>query len=123
MEKKKKIIKKITPVGNVILIRQDKEKEMSQGGILLPKGDGIQTATAIILAMPEKMKENAHDHPYKEGDRIVFDIRRRMPYNNDPHDRHYLIYADAILATEDEEELDDTTPEESDDADRTDSNR
>lgn len=119
---KKKIIKKITTVGNVILIRHDKAKDMSSGGILLPEDAKIDTATAIILVMPEKMKENPHDHPYKEGDRIVYDIRRRMPYNSDPKDKHYLIYADAILAVEEEEEIEDATPEENVDADRSDSN-
>ncbi len=100
-----KVIKSVTPINNMVLINHDKDADRTAGGILLPDNSHIPVLTGIIAAMPEAMKENHHEYPFSEGDRVVYDIRDRVPYNFDPHNNYYLVDARRILGIVHEEEI------------------
>jgi co-chaperonin GroES (HSP10) len=103
--KRTKKIKTIKPIHNMVLIRHTEEQDKTSGGILLPAGTEIQYATGYVLAMPDKMKNDALEYPFKEGDKVIYDLSRRKPYTSDPRDKHYFIDASDILAVEEEEEI------------------
>lgn len=104
--KNKKTIKTIIPVNDMVLVRHDKDQETTAGGIILPDTAKIPVLTGIIIAMTENMKENRHDYPYEEGDRVVYDTRESVPYTLDPRDKHYLVHYRKILGVVKEEEID-----------------
>ncbi len=111
MIKKRKTRKTIRPIYEMVLIRHDKDQDKTEGGILLPDTAKIKTSTGVVAAMTERMKDNEHDYPFKEGDRVMYDLRERIPYNSDPNDQHYLVKAEFILGVIEEEEIEDDEEE------------
>jgi len=100
----------IRPINDMVLIRHDKAEAETSSGILLPDSARIEVLTGIVVAMPDKMKEDHLEYPFKEGDRVVYNTRERIPYNLDPRDPHYLVNYKFILGVVEEELPDEDEP-------------
>lgn len=115
--RKKRTRKTLRPLFDVVLIRHDKDLDKTEGGILLPDNAKIPTLTGVIAAVSEKMRDNRHDFPFQEGDKVVYDTRERVPYDLDPRNNYYLVNVEHLLAVVEEEEIEDDEEEAQRDAD------
>lgn len=101
----KKKVKHLRPVGEMVLIRQDPEQEKTSGGIILPDRSKVETLTGIIVAMPERMKEDSLEYPFEEEDRVIYDIRYQIPIDLSPGNKYHLVEAQYIYGVLTEEEI------------------
>lgn len=108
---KPKIRRVVRPLFDMVLIRQDEKEDVTEGGILLPDSAKQNTLTGTVATMPDKMKENRMDYPFEEGDKVIYDIRQRVPIKFDPRNKYYLVEYTAILGVVIEEDIDPNEPE------------
>lgn len=98
-----KVRRVVRPIYDMVMIRHDKDDERTPGGLILPDRARIPTMTGVVAAVPDRMKENEHDYPFHEGDRVIYDTRASIPCTLESRDRHYLVDCHAILGVVEEE--------------------
>lgn len=81
--------RKLRPLNEMVLIRQDKDKEKTSGGIILPDSAKIPTLTGIVVAVPENVNE--FECPIRELDTVIYDTRYQVPVDLEPGNQFYLI--------------------------------
>ena len=82
---------KIQPVGEMVLIFHDEDQNITKKGIILPDSAKVEVLTGRIAAIPERMKEDQLEYPYQEFDRVIYDIRYRIPVELFSENRYYLV--------------------------------
>ena len=88
----------IHPVGDMVLICHDEEQAKTQGGLFLPDNAKITTLTGRIVRIPQKMEDDKLEYPFAELDRVIYDIRERIPCELMPGNKMFLIDFKNILA-------------------------
>lgn len=88
----------VEPVGIWLLIKHDKERDKTHGGIILPDNAKVTTLTGCIVGMSDKLKEDKLQYPFDEYNRVIYDIRERVPVDLLPGNEYFLVKADSILA-------------------------
>jgi co-chaperonin GroES (HSP10) len=81
----------INPVGNMVLIRHDEEQKTTSSGLILPDSAKVDVLTGMIAALPERMKEDRIEYPFEETNRVIYDIRYRIPIELMPGNRYFLV--------------------------------
>lgn len=88
---RKKLKFTVTPVENMILVLEDDQKTKTSGGILLPETCKINVLTGMIINISDKIKNNPHDYPFYELDRIIYDVRHAIPIDLEYGNKYFLI--------------------------------
>lgn len=101
----KKKRKTIRPLGEMVLIRHDKDKGVTDGGILLPDTAKERLLTGRVVAIPERMREDQLTYPFEELDWVLYDVREGIPVSLDPRNTDYLVPAEYLYAVVEEEEV------------------
>lgn len=88
----------IHPVGDMVLICHDEEQGKTPGGLILPDNAKITTLTGRIIRIPQKMQDDQLEYPFRELDRVIYDIRERIPCELVPGNKMFLADYKSILA-------------------------
>lgn len=97
--------KQIRPVGDMVLIRHDEETK--SGSIILPDSAKNKTMTGMIIAVPEKMRDDSLEYPFSELDRVIYDVRDSIPVSLDLKNRDFLVNYKSIYAIVNDQEVND----------------
>lgn len=88
--------REIHPVGDMVLICHDDDKEVTSGGIILPDNAKVFTLTGRIVRIPDRMKEDHLEYPFEELDRVIYDTRDSIPCDLETGNKLFLVEAKKI---------------------------
>lgn len=88
----------VEPVGMRILIKRDKEKKESSGGIILPDSAAIPTISALVIKVPEKVSAEVEYAGLRELDRVLYHPKDAIPVSLEGENDFYILPAEDILA-------------------------
>ena len=84
------------PVGKMVLVSKDEDKQTTSGGIILPDANKIPVITCRILAIGPQV-DLVH-YPISEFDRIIVNPSNAIPISFEANEKRYVIDSEKILA-------------------------
>lgn len=87
----------VEPLGERVLIRKDKDKKTTKGGIELPDSIEIPTLTGRIVAVSRQV-ENDDDFPIRQYDRVLFNPKHAIPVDFEPDNQLYVVPLEDVVA-------------------------
>jgi len=96
MEKNSRVkaepLETVEPIGKRVLIRKDKDKKQTKGGIQLPDNIEIPTITGRIVAVSAEI-ENSPDIPLRRYDKVLFNPKGAIPVDFEGDNRVIIAYS------------------------------
>lgn len=86
------------PIGTNILVRKDKDKDVTEGGIVLPDNSRIPVLTCIVLKIGPTVDLIAC--PIQQYDRILVKPKHATPVDFEKENKLYIIDCENIIAIE-----------------------
>lgn len=87
------------PVGRMVLVSKDDDKNTTSGGIILPDASKIPVITCRILAIGPQV--DLIHYPISDFDRIIVDPSNAIPISFESNEKRYVIDSEKILAIQD----------------------
>ena len=87
----------VEPVGERVLIRKDEDKDVTKGGIHLPKGSEKPVLTARIVEVSHTI-ENNPDYRIQKYDKVLVNPQRIIPVEIDPDNKLFVLPVEDIVA-------------------------
>lgn len=87
------------PVGRMILVMKDDDKEVTKGGIVLPGDSKIPVITCRVIAIGPNV--DLDNYPIRELDKILVAPSSAIPISFDADNKRYIIDSERILAKQD----------------------
>ncbi len=87
----------IEPLGKRILIRKDRDKQQTKGGIQLPDSVEIPTLTGRVVAVSAQV-QNDDDYPVRTYDKILFNPKRAIPVDFESDNELFVVPIEDVVA-------------------------
>ena len=87
----------VEPIGKRVLIRKDKDKKQTKGGIQLPDNIEIPTITGRIVAVSAEI-ENSPDIPLRRYDKVLFNPKGAIPVDFEGDNRLFVVDVENVVA-------------------------
>jgi len=87
------------PVGKMVLVRKDEDKETTSGGIILPDSSKIPVITCVVIAIGPQV-DTIGTCPISNMDRIIVDPTNAIPISFESNEKRYVIDSEKILAVQ-----------------------
>ncbi len=87
----------VDPLGKRVLIRKDKDKKMTRGGIQLPDNLEIPTITGRIVAVATQI-QNDDDFPLKRYDKVLFNPKHAIPVDFEGDNQLFVVPIEDVVA-------------------------
>jgi len=101
MEKNSRVkaepLETVEPIGKRVLIRKDKDKKQTKGGIQLPDNIEIPTITGRIVAVSAEI-ENSPDIPLRRYDKVLFNPKGAIPVDFEGDNRLFVVDVENVVA-------------------------
>ena len=101
MEKKEDpkngVIETVEPIGKRVLIRKDKDKKQTKGGIQLPDNIEIPTITGRIVSISAEV-EMSSDIPLKQYDKVLFNPKGAIPVDFEGINLLFVVEVENVVA-------------------------
>jgi chaperonin GroES len=101
MEKNSRVktepLETVEPIGKRVLIRKDRDKKQTKGGIQLPDNIEIPTITGRIVAVSAEI-ENSPDIPLRRYDKVLFNPKGAIPVDFEGDNRLFVVEVENVVA-------------------------
>jgi len=101
MEKNSRVkaepLETVEPIGKRVLIRKDKDKKQTKGGIQLPDNIEIPSITGRIVAVSAEI-ENSPDIPLRRYDKVLFNPKGAIPVDFEGDNRLFVVDVENVVA-------------------------
>ena len=101
MEKNSRVkaepLETVEPIGKRVLIRKDKDKKQTKGGIQLPDNIEIPSITGRIVAVSAEI-ENSPDIPLRRYDKVLFNPKVAIPVDFEGDNRLFVVDVENVVA-------------------------
>ncbi|MFQ5423938.1 MAG: co-chaperone GroES [Phycisphaerae bacterium] len=87
----------VEPLGKRVLIRKDKDKKKTRGGIQLPDNMEIPTITGRIVAVSGQI-ERDEDFPLKRYDKVLFNPKHAIPVDFEGDNQLFVVPVEDVVA-------------------------
>ena len=87
----------VEPVGKRVLIRKDRDKKATKGGIHLPDNIEIPTLTGRIVAVSAEICSDPMV-PLKRYDKVLFNPKGAIPVDFEGNNRLFVIELENVVA-------------------------
>ena len=91
------ILETVEPVGKRVLIRKDKDKKETKGGIRLPDNIEIPTITGRIVAVSAEVESDPLV-PLKKYDKVLFNPKSAIPVDFEGDNRLFVVDLEHVVA-------------------------
>lgn len=101
MEKNSRVkaepLETVEPIGKRVLIRKDRDKKQTKGGIQLPDNIEIPTITGRIVAVSAEI-EYSPDIPLRRYDKVLFNPKGAIPVDFEGDNRLFVVDVENVVA-------------------------
>jgi len=87
----------VEPLGKRVLIRKDKDKKETKGGIRLPDNIEIPTITGRIVAVSAEIESDPLI-PLKKYDKVLFNPKNAIPVDFEGDNRLFVVELEHVVA-------------------------
>lgn len=87
----------VEPIGKRVLIRKDRDKKETKGGIALPDKVEIPTITGRVVAVSTQV-ENDEDFSLKQYDRVLFNPKHAIPVDFEGNNQLFVVPIEDVVA-------------------------
>lgn len=87
----------VDPLGKRVLIRKDKDKKKTRGGIQLPDNMEIPTITGRVVAVSTQI-QNDDDIPLKRYDKVLFNPKHAIPVDFEGDNQLFVVPIEDVVA-------------------------
>jgi len=91
------MLETVEPVGKRVLIRKDKDKKETKGGIRLPDNIEIPTITGRIVAVSTEIEQDPMV-PLKRYDKVLFNPKSAIPVDFEGDNRLFVVDLEHVVA-------------------------
>ena len=91
------LLETVEPVGKRVLIRKDKDKKETKGGIRLPDNIEIPTITGRIVAVSAEIEQDPMV-PLKKYDKVLFNPKSAIPVDFEGDNRLFVVDLEHVVA-------------------------
>lgn len=91
------MLETVEPVGKRVLIRKDKDKKETKGGIRLPDNIEIPTITGRIVAVSAEIEQDPMV-PLKRYDKVLFNPKSAIPVDFEGDNRLFVVDLEHVVA-------------------------
>lgn len=87
----------VEPLGNRVLIRKDRDKKRTKGGIELPDKIEIPTITGRVVAVSAQVQRD-EDFPIRQYDKVLFNPKLAVPVDFEGDNQLFVVPIDDVVA-------------------------
>jgi chaperonin GroES len=87
----------VEPLGKRILIRKDRDKRETRGGIQLPDSIEIPTLTGRVVAISAQIESDS-DYPIRTYDKVLFNPKHAVPVDFEADNQLYVVPIEDVVA-------------------------
>ncbi len=91
------MLETVEPVGKRVVIRKDKDKKETKGGIRLPDNIEIPTITGRIVAVSAEIEQDPMV-PLKKYDKVLFNPKSAIPVDFEGDNRLFVVDLEHVVA-------------------------